>query len=177
MPPKGSSLIQDFSEVIESGEESAKELRRVEEEAAAQKKEIGLLDEKVQLLELALNGVNMRSVYILKKYFDTPPNEALHLLEEVEALTRLDANALQKATHMTIPSYRKGTTGKKKLPARTSSTDADAENTSSSSSPSAPKRHPLEAQDGFGSDELASCKEETEEPFGARYRGSGDGHH
>lgn len=167
LSPTGALLIQGFSEAIKSGEESARDLRKAEAEKNALRDENRQLKEQVRVLQQALGRINSHCGNLRRDYLKIPPSEVLNVLEYVETLSVLNSTALlSSAAHngedrSGRDGSRRASSGKNKQQPRKSGTDADAENTSSSSSPSLTKHQSHEAQNRIYSDDMASSKEEV----------------
>ena len=179
LSPDGEYLVQSFRKAVTSGEKSAKELRKAEAERDALRNEIRELEELIKKQQQALDGISKRSVYMYKEYLNTPPNVLLKMLREVEALTKLDLNALSSTAENDDHRSRSGrdasmrtNSGKQRQQPRRSGTDADVESTSSSSSneSNSPEHQTHQMQDGFHSDNMQSCKEEGVVP----HQGTGE---
>lgn len=159
-------MIQSLKKAVTSGEKSARELRKAEGERDALRNEIRQLEELIKKQQQALDGINERSVRMYKDYLNTPPNVVLKMLGEVEALTKLDLNALsstaQNDDHRARSARSASTrtnSGKQRQQPRRSGTDADVESTSSSSSNES-NNQTHQVQNGFQSDDMQSSKEE-----------------
>ena len=171
LSPDGEFLIQSLQKAVTSGEKSARELRKAEADRDALRNENRQLKELIKKQQEALDGINERSVRMYKEYLNTPPNVVLKVLKQVEALTKLDLNALsstaQNDDHRSWSGRDASTranSGKQRQLPRRSGTDADEESTSSSSSneSNSPKHQTHHVQDGFYSDNMQSCKEESQ---------------
>lgn len=167
LSPDGEFLIQSLKKAVTSGEKSARELRKAEAERDALRNEIRQLEELIKKQQQALDGINERSVRMYKEYLNTPPNVVLKMLGEVEALTKLDLNALSSTAENDNHRARTGrdastrtNSGKQRQQPRRSGTDADVESTSSSSSNES-NNQTHQVQDGFQSDDMQSSKEEA----------------
>ena len=152
LSPKGASLVQSLLEALKSGEESRKELKSVKADSVA-------LREENRQLRQALGEIHGLSAALLKEYLNTPPSKAMTVLEEV------NSKALAS---------KRINSGKRRQPVHNSGTDADAESTSSSSPPTLSKHQHHKGEDGFASDDIVSCKEESSVHTGTHHRGSSE---